>query len=217
MSTGVKNTSLASLANKALRSITDEDLCSMFGKGGTVSVEAANEAKTELFKRWIGRIHNYLLRDFSYLANYAEDIAKKVVTNSIDSISRNGLGVSFGTYVYQAARNEAFQHKKMRMRRRAMEEPYCDVSMERHSSNMHANNMRQQVVYESQMEAIKAAVTDLRPEERGILVLEIYEGRSLADIAYMYGVATATVRQRKSRTLEKIRNHPAVKQLLAEL
>lgn len=210
MSTGV-------LINTSLASITDEALCSMFGKGSTVSVENADKAKAELFRRWIGRIHNYILRDFSDLANDAEDIAEKVVTNSIDTISRNGLDASFGTYVYQAARNESFQHKKRRAQRQSMEAPYCDVGIERHSSNVHANNMRKQVLQERQMEAIKAAFRDLRPEERGILVLEIYEGHSLADIAIMYGIPAATVRKRKSRALVKVRNHPAIKELAAEL
>ncbi|MGC4043936.1 MAG: sigma-70 family RNA polymerase sigma factor [Armatimonas sp.] len=203
--------------NTSLATMSDEALCFIFTKGSNVSVEKADKAKAELFKRWVGRIQGCIIRDFSNIANDAEDIAEKVVTSSIEAISRYGLQVPFRAYLYRAMHNEALQHKRKHAERRELEVPYCDASMDHHSKNLHASDRREQVHHERQMEAIKVALADLSPEERGILILEIYEGHLLKDIAEMYGVTPVTIRQRKSRALKKVRNHPAVKKLVAEL
>jgi RNA polymerase sigma-70 factor, ECF subfamily len=164
--------------------------------------EAAN-GQTEAFQILYDRYRDPIFR-FAYRmlgsAEAAEDVAHDCFLSLIKEPGRfDSTKASLRTYLYAAARNQAFKRYTNFGRESAIEElPYEPRMADRHQPIT-------QVLDDELATEVQRAVSSLPPLQREALVLFEYEDLSLAEIAAVTGVDANTVKARLFRARDKLR------------
>jgi len=147
------------------------------------------QALSQLYFRHAASLHFYvqsLTRD----RDRADDIVQDVFLRLLE-LDPSSVRTSVKAYLYVIARNEAFQAARQASRARRL--PLLSEPSRRESS---ARSERAEIV--------SRALDELPPEQREVVVLKMYGGHTLLDIAGLTGSPLGTVTSRYRYAIEKL-------------
>ena len=128
-------------------------------------------------------------------AQDAEDIVQDVIVGLFDRADPTIPIQNLAAYVYQALRNRVID----RFRRSRETAPLLEEALESGDDPVLEFERRES------LEAVFAAMDELAPEERAIILATEFEGRTFKELSGEWKVPLGTLLARKSRAIEKIR------------
>lgn len=173
------------------REVEDRDLVLAARTG---SVDAFNR----LVSRWEKRVYNYLLR-LVRDREEALDLSQETFLKAWRHLGRLEDPERFRQWLFRIAHNEAFS--RFRRERPEVE----DDGSERPSGQAVA--VAGSAVYPLELElAVAAALEQLPPEQREVVVLKVYQGFKFEEIAQIQSAPVSTVKSRLYAALDQLRN-----------
>jgi RNA polymerase sigma factor (sigma-70 family) len=166
----------------------------------------------DFFRAERGRMVSYVRRLIDDAADLdGEDIVQEVMVRLLDMDNLVVPVERFGAYIYRALKNRVID--ALRMRRPTV--PMHGVAGEDGSPSMASllGDLRYDAAAEMEKadirEALFEAIDELAPEQREVIYLTEFEGRSFREIAGQTGVPMGTLLARKSRGVAKVRESMA--------
>lgn len=144
------------------------------------------------YRQWIG----FVRRRIDRLADQeAEDIVQDVIVRLIERTDPTVPIRDFGAFIYTALRNGIID----RFRKRRETLPLKENLLETGVDPLLECEKRET------LEALFAALEDLAPEERDVILATEFEGRPFKELAEEWRIPLGTLLARKSRAIGKIR------------
>jgi RNA polymerase sigma-70 factor, ECF subfamily len=147
-------------------------------------------AFAELFARFAGRTLRYLR---GLVGDAAEDLQQEVWLAVYRGIASLSDPRAFRTWLYRATRHRALDHLRRRRREREL---VADVAAETPDATDPAEEDPLAAMEPLDATALHAALVQLPPPQREVLVLRYQDGLSYAEIALVVGCSVGTVRSR---------------------
>lgn len=155
------------------------------------------QALDRLMDRWQVRLRGYLLRHLSTQAD-ALDLAQETFVRVFRRCDRFDANRRFSTWMFQIALNLLRDHARYTNRR-----PTSPLSEAPDTpDNLDPS---QQAIDQEAANSVRAAITDLPPHLREVIVLFEYEQLSHAEIAGIVGATPKAVETRLYRAREQLR------------
>ena len=132
--------------------------------------------------------------------DHAEDLIQRTFLGCVKGVDRYRGDASFRSYLFAIARNELYMHFRS-LRTRPGSDP--DVSV--HSVVDLQTGVSTAIGKEDERRLIQAALRHLPVEAQTLLELAYWEGLSSEELAGVFGVSPVTIRTRKFRAREKLR------------
>lgn len=154
-------------------------------------VKRARRGDVKAFSELYARVYQELYRFAVYTMKHsqdAEDVVSEAVIAAYENIHRLKKEESFRSWIFTILANKC--RKKLKAARRTEELPDSLAAAEQD----HARDCD-----------VRTAFMHLDEEDRIIVACSVLEGYASADIGRMLGMNPATVRSRKARALEKLR------------
>lgn len=163
------------------------------------AVEGDNEAFSELYEQYVGRIYNYVLYRTGNPSD-AEDITSRVFQRALRHIGHyHYQGVPFSAWLYRIAHNLVANWHRDNSRRQ-------EVPLEDHIQWFTSGNYPESSLVDGQeMEGLLKAIRTLSPERQHLIVLKFVEHLSNAEIALIIGKSEGAVKSLYHRTLLALR------------
>jgi RNA polymerase sigma factor (sigma-70 family) len=168
--------------------VSDEELMERFCQGDAQAFDA-------LFERHARAVHGYLNRLVGSGAA-AEDLTQATFLSIVRSRGRFHTAIRFRSWLYAIATNAARDYYRRGRREQltekgelpidvtAVDEPPSDVVLER---------------------AVRAALERIPAQQREVIILNRFEGLSMAEVAVAVGASEAAVKVRAHRGYERLR------------
>lgn len=150
--------------------------------------EAYDRHAAALYRFLVG-----LLMDREDAADVLQEVFVKLARRGLDGIE------TLEGYLFAAARNEAYRHLARRAARRAADR----VISERGSVLAPADGA---TPGPGEREALEAALAALPDEQREVVVLHIFEGRTFAEVASLLDIPQNTAASRFRYAREKLKD-----------
>jgi len=131
---------------------------------------------------------------------YAEDLIQHTFLGCVKGIADYRGDASFRTYLFAVARNVLYMHFRT-LRRRPGLEPDASV----HSVVDLQTGLSTAVGKQDERRLIQVALQHLPVDAQTLLELAYWEELSTAELAEVFGVSPVTIRTRKHRAREKLR------------
>lgn len=149
-----------------------------------------------LYDRYIERIYSFVYYK-TFSKEIAEDIVSTVFLKAYERLgsfdTRRG---NFSQWIYSIARNAVVDHYRTRKVHADVEDIFDLGENERTEEKIDARDL---------LEKIEKHVRTLKPREREVVLLRVWEGRSYDEIAEMVGGTPASVKMVFSRAIRDIR------------
>jgi RNA polymerase sigma-70 factor (ECF subfamily) len=145
----------------------------------------------------VGFCHN-MLSDITQ----AEEVAQDIFLDAYKAMPRFRQQASVRTWLFAIARKKCLQVRRNRDRRRRLVQEKQSVSAQRaHRDAPTAPGEDPEVLFQ----LVKQGLTQLPAEEGSLLSMRYDTGLSVADIAPILGISTASVRRRLAQALGRLR------------
>ena len=129
----------------------------------------------------------------------AEELAQDVWMKVYKQLPMFSGRSAFSTWLYRIAYNAAISHtRRKRQNNISLDERKLAAVGEQELEQMEGDNS------EHNIEALTAAIEQLEPQERALVTLHYYEGRSLAECAEITGQSEGTTKVRMYRIRKKL-------------
>jgi RNA polymerase sigma-70 factor (sigma-E family) len=165
-----------------------------------------DESDAELsFRRFVTARWAALQR-YAFLLTGDQHTAEDVVQIALEKCWRRWRQIeaeSPEAYVRAAIANTAASRGR---RRRLPERPLDDLLHPPVAPGDHAES-------QAVRSGLWAALADLPPRRRTVVVLRIWEDRSIAETAHILGLSTGAVKSQLSKAMVQLRNHPEIRAL----
>lgn len=176
--------------------LTDEELVD--------SILAGNARDFDhLMERWQKPLYNFVLR-FMRSEEEARDACQDAFINAYRNLSKFKKQSKFSSWLFKIAINRCNTLLKKRKRWRMFFEPagenedYADVQMDERNAEQHVE--REQI-----FNRIRAAIEQLPPEQKTVLLLKEYQGMKFHEIGEMLNCPVSTVKSRMYYALDGLR------------
>lgn len=165
-----------------------------------------DSAFTEIVLLYGDRVRSIALRMLGDRGD-AEDLAQEVFVSVYSALPRFRGEAKLSTWIIRIARNHCLNRIKAKRRRylgseRLNHEAACLQVVPGVSGTTHGPEA--QVISTQTLRAIEAAMLELEPEQRWLVVLRDVEGLSYEEIADTTGLRIGTVKSRLHRTRAKL-------------
>jgi RNA polymerase sigma-70 factor (sigma-E family) len=174
------------------------------------SAEEPVEESAEVgFRRFVAARWSALQR-YAYLLTGDQQIAEDVVQTALEKCWRRWRLIhndSPEAYVRAAVANTAASRRR---RRRIAESPLDDVLHPPVAPGDHAES-------QALRSGLWAALAGLPPRRRAVVVLRVWEDRSVAETAQMLGISAGAVKSQLSKAMVELRRHPQVREVVGLL
>jgi RNA polymerase sigma-70 factor (ECF subfamily) len=160
-------------------------------------------------ERWQVRIHGAVFRMVRD-AETARDLAQETFVKAYTRLESFEGGSAFGTWLYAIALNEV----RGAMRKRSAQKRHDPLSLdalrdEAAGTSADAADPREgapeRAATAEQCALLRAAIAELDPEHREVVVLREFQDLAYEEIAEIVGVPVGTVRSRLFRAREELR------------
>ena len=129
----------------------------------------------------------------------SEDLTSLTFLKAIEGIRNfNPRKASFKTWLYQIARNNVIDHFRSNRQTDDIEDAWGLQSV---------TDIAKETGQKLQIEEIQKYMSELKPEQREILLLRIWGGQSFAEIAEITGKTEASCKMMFKRTIEILRDN----------
>lgn len=152
-------------------------------------------ARAWLVERWTPTIYRFALRMVGDEQD-ASDLAQDTMLRVLNSLDRYDPSRPFSTWVFGIARNACIDEHRKRQHRR--HEPVDEVADARASPLQDASR-------EQRAEQLHAALAEIPPMYREVLVMYHFEHLKYAEIAEILGLPLGTVMNRIFRARQRLR------------
>ena len=179
---------------------TDEQLVDA-ARGGD------EHAFSELFTRHHGRLQT-LAMQYRLTAQDAEDVVQQTMMKAWQGLDGFRGESRFATWITRVLMNEVFQshRKRARMRLEEMESESLAAVLEAGSSLTRRQiSQEQRLLTMERNRLVHAALRSLPESLRSVLLLQIFDERSLEEIAAQLNRPVATVKSRRHRARLELR------------
>jgi RNA polymerase sigma-70 factor (sigma-E family) len=171
------------------------------------TARARDEESAEIgFRRFVGARWNALQR-YAFILTGDQQIAEDVVQAALEKCWRRWDKIqndSPEAYVRAAVANTAAS----RHRRRTVPETSLDsLVVPPAAPGDHAET-------HALRSGLWSALQDLAPRQRTVVVLRLWEDRSVDDTARVLGISTGAVKSQLSKGIAQLRRHPQVREIL---
>jgi RNA polymerase sigma-70 factor (ECF subfamily) len=145
----------------------------------------------------VGFCHN-MLSDITQ----AEEVAQDIFLDAYKAMPRFRQQASVRTWLFAIARKKCLQVRRNRdRRRRLVQEKQSVIAQSAHRDAPTAPGEDPEVLFQ----LVKQGLTQLSAEEGSLLSMRYDTGLSVADIAPILGISTASVRRRLAQALGRLR------------
>jgi RNA polymerase sigma-70 factor, ECF subfamily len=136
----------------------------------------------------------------------AEDITSATFMKALEKIQTfNPNKASFKTWLYQIARNNVIDHYRSHKESMDIDDVW-DLNT--------GENLETDTDTKMKLDSVREYLKKLKPEQREIVVLRVWDGRSFQEIAEITGKTEASCKMMFKRTVDKLRGDMAVLALL---
>lgn len=145
------------------------------------------------------RLHHWVRRMVSD-GQDAEEVVQDAFVKAFTHLSNFNRQAAFSTWLYRIAYNCAVQHLRRRHHEPLLTtepEELCTVSDTMADESLAVDT-------EEQIALLRKAIEQLSPDDRALITLFYYEGRSQADIAYVFSMKEGAVATRLSRIRKRL-------------
>jgi RNA polymerase sigma-70 factor (ECF subfamily) len=197
---------------QAMTHVTDEQLVDA-ARGGD------ERAFSELFTRHHGRLQMLALR-YRLTAQDAEDVVQQTMMKAWQGLGGFRGESRFATWITRVLMNEVFQsqRKRARMRLEEMESESLAAVLEAGSSlTRRQMSQEQRLLTMERNRLVHAALRSLPESLRSVLLLQMFDERSLEEIAAQLNRPVATVKSRRHRARLELRKRFAKRLRTADL
>ena len=156
------------------------------------------------FRRFVAARWTALQR-YAYLLTGDQQTAEDVVQTALEKCWRRWRQIqaeSPEAYVRAAVANTAASRRR---RRRVAESPLDDVLDPPAAPGDHAET-------HALRSGLWPALADLPPRRRAIVVLRVWEDRSVAETAQVLGISPGAVKSQLSKAMAQLRSHPQIRE-----
>ena len=191
---------------------TDEQLVDAARRGD-------EDAFSELFTRHHGRLQMLALQ-YRLTAQDAEDVVQQTMMKAWQGLNGFRGESRFATWITRVLMNEVFQshRKRARMRLQEMESESLAAVLEAGSSLTRRQiSQEQRLLTMERNRLVHAALRSLPESLRSVLLLQIFDERSLEEIAAQLHRPVATVKSRRHRARLELRKRFAKRLRTADL
>jgi RNA polymerase sigma-70 factor (ECF subfamily) len=161
-------------------------------------IEAIKSGETERFAELISCFQQQLFRYCFYMLGSrqdAEDAVQEVFIKAYEHLHQYKRTVSVSAWLYKIAGNHCLNLINKRKRFHTLL-PIIGASVETHATTAYG---------EGELDtAWSEAIAGLKPEERNLLVLRVFEDKSFEEIAAILNVKSSLVRKKFARLKQKV-------------
>jgi RNA polymerase sigma-70 factor (ECF subfamily) len=151
----------------------------------------------QLYDRYIKKIYDFVYYKTQHKET-AEDLVSQIFTKALSKIgSFNTNKGTFQAWLYQIARNTVIDHYRTRKKDRNIEDIFdlaSEIDIERDTE------------VKIKLAEVEEYLRDLKPEQRDIILMRVWQGMSYRDISVIMGKSEASCKMMYSRGINKLRN-----------
>ncbi len=158
--------------------------------------EGNEEAFGPLYDQYLQRIYSFVY--FKTLhRELAEDLTSTAFLKAFQKISLYDISQgAFSSWLYAIASNTITDHFRSHKHEHAIDDVWdlgddTDIEIDTHNKQL--------------LDAVQAYMTKLKPQQRDILMLRLWEGLSYAEIAQHLNMTEASCKMSFSRTIRELR------------
>ncbi|MCW1891959.1 MAG: sigma-70 family RNA polymerase sigma factor [Candidatus Uhrbacteria bacterium] len=150
----------------------------------------------DLYQLYAEKIYRFIFFK-TFHRETAEDITSDVFMKALERIGQfDAARGTFSAWIYRIARNAVIDHYRTNRTSEEIEDGWTVVS-----STDVERDAETAVAFEKVQEALKL----LKPEQREIVVMRLWDGLSHQEIAAILGMTESNVKQVFSRTIRRLR------------
>ena len=168
--------------------VSDEELMTRFAQGEASAFDA-------LFERHAASVHAYLSRVVGG-GTAADDLAQATFLSVVRSRGRYHAGIQFRPWLYAIATNAARDYFRRSGREQLTEKGELPADAPADSPPPRDSALERRV---------RSALEQLSPQQREVIILNRFEGFSMAEIAAAVGASETAVKVRAHRGYERLR------------
>lgn len=157
-----------------------------------------SEAMAELYDSYAAAIYKFIFYKTMHKET-AEDLTSKVFFKVLEKISSfNSEKSSFRTWLYTVARNTVIDHYRTQKKNKNIEDVW-DLSSKEEVDEIVENRL--------QLEKVQEALKDLKPEQREIVLLRIWQGMTYQEIAEAIGSTEGACKMKYTRAMKVVKDN----------
>lgn len=188
-------------AKSNLQSLTDEDLM--------LACKADNGAALEeIYRRYYKQIYGFVYRN-NMRKELTEDIVQEAFLRVYRSRKSYKPTAKFAVWLYRIVRNLCIDESRRYWNRNVARETESTLMEDQQSAidllATEEKDVRQRMDEINDLNTIKAAVEQLSPEQREVIILNKFQGLSYQEIAEIIDSNTESVKQKAYRAHLKLR------------
>ena len=153
------------------------------------------EQFSKLYDKYIDQIYRFILYK-TCNKETAEDLTSVTFLKALEGI--NGFNpdkASFKTWLYQIARNNVIDHFRSNRETVDLEDAWGVQSL---------TDVAKETEQKLQLKQIEKYMKELKPEQREIVLLRVWEGHSFAEIAAITGKTEAATKMMFKRSMDSL-------------
>jgi RNA polymerase sigma-70 factor (ECF subfamily) len=135
----------------------------------------------------------------------AKDVAQETLLTMARTMRDFRGEASLSTWLYTVARSFCIKKRRRTKGAPATHEPLDQVPQ--HSADQHAASPEQMLLGREARETVAAALDQLEPEAREVVILRDIEGLSAAEVSQVTGLSVPAVKSRLHRARQALREH----------
>ena len=159
------------------------------------------EEFTKLYDFYIKKIYDFIYYRTQHRET-AEDITSKTFIKALDNMDKfNPNSGTFKAWLYCIARNTVIDHYRTQKK---------DVDIDNVFNLANDEDMVRDVDAKMKIETIKEYMEKLKPQERDIIILRVWDQLSYKEISEVLNKSEASIKMMFSRTMIKLRQEMAL-------
>ncbi len=161
-----------------------------------------------LYDTYVDKIYQFIYYRVQHKET-AEDLTSRVFMKSIDKIKSFQVDKgSFSSWLYKIARNTVIDHYRTKK---------ADIDITNIWDLASGEDVARDIDVKDKLSQVDKYLEDLKPEQREILIMRVWQGMSHKEIANVLGESEASCKMVFSRTINKLREEMPLALFLAIL
>ena len=148
----------------------------------------------DLYRRHAGRVHGVIARLFGGRSGQTEELAQDAFVRAWQALPQWRPEAAINTWLFQIARNLAIDHLRRRKSVQFVSDDAAGIDLPQEGPGPEAQAQTAQ-----QYRLLEAALQQITPEHREIMLLREVEGLSYDEIAQVLAINPGTVKSRIAR------------------
>lgn len=157
-----------------------------------------SDAMSQLYDFYADPIYKFIFYKTMHRET-AEDLTSQVFFKVLEKLATfDSAKSSFRTWLYTVARNTVIDHYRTQKQNKNIEDVW-DLSSKEEVDEIVENRM--------QLEKVQEALKDLKPEQREVILLRLWQGMTYQEIAEATGRSESACKMTYSRAMKLVKNN----------